>query len=112
VARWVWSASALTSAATTAKPLPASPARADSMVAFSEEIGLRRDGMDHQDDRADLVRRHAQPLDLTDAEIGALARLPNRQGGPCDFRRHLRERFGDLVGTHVSWRAYADCRMQ
>ena len=35
VARDVWLASALTSAATTAKPLPASPARAASMVALS-----------------------------------------------------------------------------
>ena len=35
VAREVWLASAFTSAATTAKPLPASPARAASMVAFS-----------------------------------------------------------------------------
>ncbi len=35
VARVVWTAKALTSEATTAKPLPASPARADSMVAFS-----------------------------------------------------------------------------
>ena len=35
VAREVWLASALTSAATTAKPLPASPARAASIVAFS-----------------------------------------------------------------------------
>ena len=33
--RRVWWASALTSLATTAKPLPASPARADSIVAFS-----------------------------------------------------------------------------
>ena len=35
VALAVWSASCLTSAATTAKPLPASPARAASMVALS-----------------------------------------------------------------------------
>src|ERR1044071_6196922 len=35
VAHEVWLASALTSAATTAKPLPASPARAASIVAFS-----------------------------------------------------------------------------
>ena len=35
VALLVWLASALTSVATTAKPLPASPARAASMVALS-----------------------------------------------------------------------------
>ena len=35
VARWVWVASDFTSLATTAKPLPASPARAASIVAFS-----------------------------------------------------------------------------
>jgi hypothetical protein len=35
VARAVWSASDFTSVATTAKPLPASPARAASIVAFN-----------------------------------------------------------------------------
>jgi hypothetical protein len=35
VARPVWLARFFTSAATTAKPLPASPARAASMVAFN-----------------------------------------------------------------------------
>src|SRR5580692_4917941 len=54
VAREVWLASDFTSAATTAKPLPASPARAASIRGVErQEIGLsgnRRNGADHRAD--------------------------------------------------------------
>jgi hypothetical protein len=45
----------LTSLATTANPLPASPARAASMVAFrASSLGLLRDGSDHLEHLTDF----------------------------------------------------------
>ena len=60
VARAVSCASSFTSPATTAKPLPASPARAASMVALQrQQVGLLGDRGDHLDDRRDLLREVA-----------------------------------------------------
>jgi hypothetical protein len=61
VARAVSCASSLTSSATTAKPLPASPARAASIVALSASrlVCSAIDG-DRLDDVADLRRRLAE----------------------------------------------------
>ena len=48
--------------ATTAKPRPASPARAASMVAFSaSRLVWRGDGVDQADDFADPARRLGEP---------------------------------------------------
>jgi len=59
VARAVWVASALTSLATTAKPLPASPARAASIVAFSANrlVWLAIWAINCNEDLADIVGR-------------------------------------------------------
>ena len=56
VARAVWAARLFTSWATTAKPRPASPARAASMVAFKrQQIGLAGDVADQAEDRFDRL---------------------------------------------------------
>src|ERR1041385_1734737 len=56
---WLWSASFLTSVATTANPLPCSPARAASMAAFNASMldGRLGGGLDLLDDRAGLLGR-------------------------------------------------------
>ena len=60
----VWFASALTSAATTAKPLPASPARAASIVAFrARRLVCEAIARDQRDDVADALRRDGEALD-------------------------------------------------
>ena len=61
VARPVATLSDLTSLATTAKPRPASPARAASIVALSaRRLVLLRDGLDQRDDVADLAGARQQ----------------------------------------------------
>jgi hypothetical protein len=65
VALPVCTASDFTSEATTAKPLPASPARAASMVASaSKQIRLVRDVADEFDHIADLLRAIGKSGDL------------------------------------------------
>ena len=80
VALAVCLASSLTSLATTAKPLPASPARAASMVAFSASRlvcwAMRRDDLD---DVADLGAALAE---LGDGGVGRLGDLDGRGGHP------------------------------
>ena len=69
MAREVWLASVLTSAATTANPFPASPARAASIVAFErQEVGLRSNRRDGSHHRADALGRVVQ---RTDDGLGA-----------------------------------------
>src|SRR3954454_14531505 len=64
VAWAVWLARCLTSDATTAKPLPASPApcRLDRRVE-RQQVGLARDVGNHLDDRADPARGFRQAGD-------------------------------------------------
>ena len=106
--RW---ASARTSEATTAKPLPASPARAASTAGVQrQQIGLEGDLVDDADDLGDLLGR---PLDLAHRRDGVaddhrptarrhpwrrsgIARLARALGGLADGRGDLVERGGGL----------------
>ena len=84
VAFAVWLASDFTSEATTAKPRPASPARAASIVAFSaEQIGLRRDGVDQPDDLADAAGGLRQPLH---GAVGLARLVDGAAGDACGVR--------------------------
>ena len=76
VAFAVWLARLFTSEATTAKPRPASPARAASMVALSaSRVGLRGDGLDQVDHDADARGVVGQPLHGGIGRAGLLDRL-------------------------------------
>ena len=80
VAFAVCAASAFTSEATTAKPLPASPARAASMVALSaSRLVCSAIAVDQLDHVADPGRRVRQ---LADAIIGVLRLLHRLSGDP------------------------------
>ena len=69
-------ASSLTSVATTANPLPASPARAASIVAFRrEKIGLLGDVLNDFDHVAHIVRRLAKYADVLVAGPGQAGRI-------------------------------------
>ena len=75
----VCSARLFTSDATTAKPLPLSPARAASMVALSaSRVGLRRDVVDQLDDVADPLSHCRKPLNLGVGPLRFLHRLSPR----------------------------------
>ncbi len=76
VALAVWVARFLTSDATTAKPLPASPARAGLNGRIQrQQIRLARDRADHVDDFADARRGFGKPLHA----LGGLVRILRRQ---------------------------------
>ncbi len=76
VAFAVWLASDFTSLATTAKPLPASPARAASIVASQrQQVGLTRDRLDQLHDLTDALRRLVELLDRFVGAIGIGDRL-------------------------------------
>ena len=86
-------ASVRTSDATTAKPRPASPARAASTAALSaKQIGLPRDLVDDADDVGNLARRRFDLRHRRDrlgdhlaAVVGNVARLGGRLVGCCAF---------------------------
>ena len=83
VAFAVCSASAFTSEATTAKPRPASPARAASMVALSaSRLVWPGDGVDQFDDVADAGRRLRQ---FADAVVGRAGLIDGLAGHPRRF---------------------------
>src|ERR1700680_1437925 len=79
VAFAVWLASDLTSDSTTAKPLPASPARARGLDGRIErqEVGLRGNGVDQADHFANPAGRFCQSLDRA---VG-VSRLADRTAG-------------------------------
>ena len=84
VALAVWPASDLTSEATTAKPRPASPARAASMVALSaKQVGLPGDRLDQADHLADAG--------------GGVAELRHGADGAARFADGARGDFGGAV---------------
>ena len=87
-------ASARTSEATTAKPLPASPARAASTRGVQrQQVGLEGDLVDHADDLRDLIRRisRCRPSPATASRTIAVGLL----GFGLDLGRRLR----------LAWRA-------
>ena len=121
-------ASRRTSTATTAKPLPASPARAASTDAFSaSKIGLEGDIVDQPDNVGDLARRGGDPLhrliglahhraallggagDLAGIDAGFArpvgildhrrSQLLHRRRRLLDGRRLLGGAFGQIVGA-------------
>ena len=97
VALAVCLASSLTSLATTAKPLPASPARAASIVAFSaSRLVCCGDRGDDLDDLADLGAALAQ---LGDRGVGRIGDRHGRGGDPGRLAGVL----GDLLdaGAHL-----------
>src|SRR5581483_5259045 len=99
VARPVWLARLLTSAATTAKPLPASPARAASIVALSaQQIGLIGDVADQLDDIADLQRLGRQLLDRAPGLLRALGGVRRGRRALVDPGRDLADRQQQLLG--------------
>ena len=98
VAPAVWRASSLTSVATTAKPLPASPARAASIVALrAKQVGLLGDVLDHLDHLADFLGGGAELADRLVAVLG------QRRGGVGDAGG-LFGRLGDLADAARSAR--------
>ena len=99
VARVVWLASSLTSAATTAKPRPASPARAASMVALSaSRLVWPAMVVISADDVADPRGGGAEVLD----EAGGLGRLLHRAQGEVgravDLAADLLHRRAEFLG--------------
>ena len=90
VALAVCAASVFTSPATTAKPLPASPARAASIVAFSASRlvcpAMLADQVHHV---ADARGRVGQAMHGALAGLGALHRLPRHIRGGCHLAGDL-----------------------
>src|SRR3979490_541002 len=89
VACLAWLARFLTSEATTAKPRPASPARADSIVALrASQIDLSGDIADQLDDAAHRLRRIIETQRLC---IGGLDLADRGYRGSLRFRHRLRD---------------------
>ncbi len=99
VAFWVCTASALTSEATTAKPRPAEPARAASMVELSaKQRGLAGDLRDQIDDIADGGGRFPQAVDIGLGLARGGAGLIGELAGVAHLGADAFGRMGELVG--------------
>ena len=98
VACAVWVASAFTSAATTAKPRPASPARAASIVAFSASrlVWLAMSAISRT---TVLIRSPALASErIASRALGAFARgVARHRAGMIDLRGHLADRGRELL---------------
>ena len=123
VARAVWLARLLTSCATTAKPRPASPARAASIVAFKrEQVGLSGNVPDQPEDRFDRLGMIAERLRHDDRarrfvgrargdpgrHLHLAARFLDRADQPGGGLRRLAHRYRRLLGRRRHFRRLAE----